>query len=100
MVGKYKTVAGLLADRKRWCKGEMARLGNNSPCYDYTDFTKAAKFCLLGAIAFVCGDDVKLVDEKQKKLLSVIGVAQIADWNDSPKRTHGEVLRAVKKAKI
>lgn len=92
---EYKTVAGLLADPERWCKGAAAKLtrrGGSCP----VDIGKM--FCLLGAIHRVYKTNEK-IGNIVYKVRELIG-KDIITWNDARRRTHAQVLAVVKKARI
>lgn len=97
----YKTVAGLLGDPSRWCKGENA-LDKNGRIVN-PDNKDAVKFCLSGAIFRVygsydapeAGEVMTVIAQKYRKKYSYM-----YEWNDSRRRTHEEVLSVVKLAKI
>jgi hypothetical protein len=115
IIGRYKTVAGLLADKKRWIKGDSARStrwsGTECPVWD----PKAACFCLSGALARVYGRPLftgawtattktRRFVAARKRLEKVIqkltGSSSIVNFNDARKTTHADVLAVARKAKI
>ena len=63
-------------------------------------------FCLLGAIAFVTGDNPHcawgntLASDAREPLADAIGIPTFAvvDWNDAPERTQDEVVAKLREA--
>ena len=92
---EYKTVAGLLSDPSRWCKGAMAKETRGGSSCSILD---GKMFCLYGAIERVYQDMNKRYEVvgKVRKLLG----RDIIEFNDARRRTHAEVLAVVKKARI
>lgn len=89
------TVAELLADESRWCQDAEAKDENGIPCAEWSEV--AASWCIEGACIAVYG--LVKADEQIRKVGSVIGHC-VYRWNDTPGRTHAEVLAAVRKAGI
>ncbi len=92
---EYKTVAGLLGNRDRWCKGTMARISyRGQPC----EVEDGKAFCLYGAIERVYKPNGKIF-EIVSKMREVLG-REIVAFNDDCRTTYEKVIMAVKKAKI
>jgi hypothetical protein len=93
---KYKTVSGLLVDKRRWTTGQFAADSRNSPV-DPQD-ARACRFCLSGAIRRIYGFETPGARYAILRLLPHIeGLSPVA-FNDSS--SHRQVLAAVRKAKI
>jgi hypothetical protein len=93
---KYKTVRALLADKKRWIRGNYA-VNNRNRVVKVEDDT-ACRFCLSGAIRRVYGEDTIAAVEARGQIMLACGLGSIVAFNDSS--THKQVLAAVRKAKI
>lgn len=71
-----------------WNKGAYAKYGADK---------KVVSFCAIGAIAVIETDDPSLFSKAIDHLVSVVGGA-IVPFNDNPKRTKKQVLKAFDKA--
>lgn len=89
----------LLARPEAWTQGKFARDSHGRPVY-YTD-ERATCWCTSGAMGKV--NDTESVAQRVSLtafsfLYKATGFECIPDWNDSPSRTHAEVLAALEKA--
>lgn len=88
---KYKTVRGLLAKKERWIKGWYELNG---------------RYCLMGAIKEIYKDDrnaLSIVDkviEAIKKLFPRCRTSSILYFNDTKRRSHSDILKVLKLAKV
>jgi Fe-S-cluster formation regulator IscX/YfhJ len=100
-ISECKTVAELLESPERWKQGNA--WGAKDKQFAATR-EEATCFCVIGAIAYIYGDEYGSVTMKcfdmRKKLELIVGTHAIVNWNDDPNRTHTEVLEAVRKAGI
>jgi len=88
----FRNVRGLLSDPLHWTKGASARFGRVLvSVYDET----ANRFCMFGAFQRVC-DDSFLRSQSLGMVRAEIQ-SPISDWNDSPNRTHADVLQLLDK---
>lgn len=99
-MAKYSTVAELLEDESRWCQMALARDEEGIGCDPESD--EASSWCAIGAIVHVYGRDDAYFWSwgKLRESLRRDGFCDIVDFNNAPKRTHAEVLAAVRKAGI
>lgn len=87
----YKTVRGLLADRKRWCKGQGKKVTPDGQ----------ESYCLLGAVEEVYGMWTEASTKAVEKLYSLLpGFDSIVYFNDRKYTKHSDILKVLKKAKI
>ena len=59
------------------------------------------RMCALGAMEFACKNvraSMKADYQAWKALKRIVGSGNIADWNDAPERTSGEVIDALRRA--
>ena len=85
----YKTVRGLLADKKRWCKGKRRLVTPDGQ----------ESYCLIGAIEEVYGFNSSISHEIRDNLYGIIR-GSVVGFNDDPKTRHSDILKVLKKAKI
>lgn len=93
----YKSVCELLGNSERWTTGTLARTKNNRPtevCH-----ISATKFCLLGAIHKIYGNDSTEIEDKIRRILRKKMSSGLIGINND-KMTHKEILEIVKEAKI
>lgn len=99
---KYKTVAELLRDPKRWCKGHYAVDAGGDTCA--VDDPKAAKWCLVGACERVYGRlHCGLAVGKLRNALNcatIGGGSSPACFNDLPTTTYEDIMAVVEKAGV
>lgn len=94
MENKAKTVTEVLKAAKwmlenvGWCQGQYSK---------YNKQGKLTAFCAAGAISHVV-TDYELRLKAQDQLSAAIKEAYIPHWNDDPKRTLPQVLKAFDKA--
>lgn len=92
-----KAARKLLANKKRWCKGEFALAKGGRVVEAYLLPSRAAcRFCAIGAIwqqGVGNSDTWSAVEELEKS----IRVADAFSWNDAPRRTHAQILKAFDK---
>jgi hypothetical protein len=81
----------LLSDEQRWCKRSFARTWLGIPVPTRSGL--ARRYCALGAIMRV-GRKLGLPVNDAHRALEWQTVRPIPDWNDEPRRTHGEVIAA------
>jgi hypothetical protein len=79
----------LLADEQRWCKRSFARTWLDIPVP--AGSALARRYCALGAI-MRAGQKLGLPVTDARRALEWQTVRPISDWNDEPRRTHGEVI--------
>lgn len=93
---RYKTVYGMLSNRKRWTKRAYARLANSEVCC--SNDPKAVRWCLIGACMEVygCRADEEVIDKLRRVLGRDLVWSDLSKLNDSA--THSEILEVVKKA--
>ena len=89
----------LIEKPERWCKGDAAkdRAGENEDVMS----RKAAAFCMAGAVVRASGGWCREYYTARDHVEAVIGshaLDALAEWNDAPRRTHAQVLRAFDKA--
>jgi hypothetical protein len=91
MARKYKTVRSLLANRKRWIKGNLEHDG---------------AYCIIGAINEVHGPD-RLRERAHAKVKRAIDRlfpyfrhTSIMGFNDASVTTHAHILKVVRAAKV
>ena len=63
----------------------------------------AGRMCALGAMEFACRKmrcSSKVDYQAWKALKRIVGSGNIADWNDAPERTSGEVVDALRAAAV
>lgn len=83
-----------------WCQLAEARTrdGESISCGD----SMATQFCALGAIWRATGqnDDAptKFLREAVGARYTLAGPKSVANWNDAPRRTHKQILKAFDKA--
>jgi len=93
-VREFKSVRGLLASPKRWCRYHLAS--------DYNGFrvsvqsSSAAKFCLIGACQKIYPDPERRSIALQK--LGAVYKGSLSSFNDS--HDHADVIALVRKANI
>lgn len=93
-----RRAAELIAAPERWTQGTLARDANGKECQECG--TQAVQWCALGAIVRAAADagfhshwcDASWV------LRLHLGIRNTGEWNDSPFRTHAEVLAALRAA--
>lgn len=96
---KYATVAELLEDPLRWCKGAEAIDINGARCD--AGGSDAVSWCLTGACWRVYGlSACHAFNALDRIVLGDLGYMSVVGFNDSPKTTHADVLALVKKAGI
>ena len=81
----------LITVEQRWCQGAFARGWFDIAVPVRSGF--ARRFCALGAVRRA-GRDLGLIVEPACTALELQTGRPVADWNDDPKRTHGEVVAA------
>lgn len=96
MTQKFKTVAELLEDPKRWIKEDWSRNKKDRPVLPLS--RNAICWCLEGAI-FKVYRNHKIRCEIVDKIELFINTS-IPEWNDAPQRTHKQVLALCKKLDI
>jgi hypothetical protein len=86
--------------RKGWTQGNYARNVTGSEC-DY-DSLEATCWCAMGAIRAAYRVNFEGITALNclLKIISAPHNYNIVDWNDSPNRTHAEVIEAFEKAGI
>lgn len=95
---KYKTVRGLLADKSRWCKFAEDKINKDG----------TISYCILGAIQRTgntnevarrrIADAIRKFFPRASSHYDPTNI--IIDFNDAPRRTHAQVLKVLKEAKI
>jgi hypothetical protein len=100
-ISECKTVAELLESPERWAQGFFAFNQDGDTRSPRSD--EACKWCVFGAIKRIYSGSAE--DEAFYKLNDIIHESDprfilMVNWNDDPKRTHAEVLEAVRKAGI
>lgn len=80
---------------KTWCKGALARTGNNREVK--IDWPSAKKFC---AIAWLMKANTRGDAQIFNRFRAAIGQAYISEWNDHPQRTFKEVREAFRRADL
>ena len=78
----------LLQDEARWCRGAFARAWRNIPVP--AGSAVARRYCALGAI-MRAGRELALPVEDACLALEWQTGRPVQDWNDDPRRRHGEV---------
>jgi hypothetical protein len=81
----------LLAAEQRWCKRSFARTWLDIPVP--APSALARRYCALGAI-MRAGRKLGLPVKEARRALEWQTVRPIPDWNDDPRRMHGEVIAA------
>lgn len=87
-----------------WCQhnygvGENGNARRPGGLFDKEpDQSPVRETCPIGAIRAVAGNDDKAGNEAKARLYAFLGVKNLADWNDDPKRTKAEVVAAMRKA--
>src|SRR4051812_24445814 len=86
----------------RWIQKSFAKTASGREC-SATDI-KAQSWCLLGAVNYCFLYDTTKHREAFDKLRNLIGTEDktfgISTWNDTPGRTHAEVVELVRKAGV
>lgn len=100
-MSKPTTVAELLSDESKWCKGYWAKLANGSSCTSPDD--NACCFCLIGATNFVYSDwDAR--EAALERLYEAAGRAaggmSAMAFNDHPDTTFEMVRRVIEEAGV
>lgn len=106
----FKKVKTLLSERTRWCKGTLAR--NKYRHAVKVESDSACKFCLVGAINRIYGDDYYKNQPIKKKLASSINKLfpqfasgysdenTIIRFNDSSTVTYDDVKKVISHANV
>jgi hypothetical protein len=94
MAYQYKTVRGLLADRKRWTKGQAVRSNSDG----------TTSFCLLGAVYHVykgraSSEAIFRIQQAIDKLF-LPRWGGVAHFNDVQTTTHHNIRKVLKEAKV
>lgn len=90
-----KTVKDVLIDARKllkagWCQGEF-----------HIEIAGYDHYCMIGAISKVTENDlecISLVKTAKAIVRTITGAVHISRWNDTPGRTHEEVLSVMDKA--
>ena len=96
MAYKYKTVRGLLADRKRWCQGQVVKLNKDG----------SFAFCMFGAARMVYGIETPECNKAIAKINAAIAKVLkhqscgIIEFNDAHHRKHSDIVKVLKHAKV
>lgn len=94
----------LLAKPEAWTQGLYARDSAGRSASPHGDMTVC--WCLIGALLRTYNPMKKLLastpeaEEIERRIADEIHSVDIADWNDSPDRTHAEVLALCEKLDI
>ncbi len=100
-------VEELLSDPKRWTKNVLARDSEGKGCQ--YDRPYAVQWCIAGAMMLHYPDVAVCDDESVRPFCVVNGIEPMYSgkywmalvlWNNDPKRTHEQLLTAVRKAGI
>ncbi|TXH42677.1 MAG: hypothetical protein E6Q97_35280 [Desulfurellales bacterium] len=95
-------VSELLDSPDKWCQHAYAKNIEGAPVSSYA--SGACSWCLIGAIntcyPLLVDPDRQEHDMVMDRLKEVIGITNVATWNDDPSRTFEEVREAVLKAGI
>jgi hypothetical protein len=84
--------------RKGWTQGKFARNAKGEGVFSFSK--DAVCWCARGAINATFRENVSEKIKAWQKLKAIIGDVDIFEWNDSPERTHGEVIEVFEKAGI
>ncbi len=98
---KFKTVAELLEDPKRWTKGAFARDAKGDEVKDPGD-PSAVCWCLVGAMSVVYREGSRFVSayERLKDIILEQTGQHMSSFNDAPETTHEDLMRIVRMANI
>ena len=99
-VAVFRNVRGLLSDPLHWTKHALARVSRYFPVA--VDHKDANCFCMIGAFHRVCGDNIlrgRALSMVRDEINNGVRGTELAisDWNDSPNRTHADVLQLLDK---
>lgn len=97
---KFKSIAALYRDSKRWTSGEYARTKNNRIVE--ASNPKAVKFCLYGALEFVYGSEYSRQSDALRKVIKKLFPLRdgIVIFNDHPETSISDIRKVVKLAKV
>ncbi len=90
IVGILKKARRVIARPEKWTKGVAARDKNGREC---APFAKEARcFCAIGAVERVAMPDYGAVRDAISALDAATRWKGTAEYNDSPRRTHAQIL--------
>lgn len=114
MSDKPKTALELLSDPNKWARGFYAYDSSGLTCCGTEP--QACKWCMVGALQCVYLDrdahngewtqeELDRLDEMYAKVMDVLKrkyafTGNMANWNDTPNRTHAEVLEVLQEAGV
>ena len=81
----------LISEERHWCRGMYARAWFFLPVRP--EFKAARRYCALGAI-MRAAHELQLPTSRASAALKRQTGSLIPNWNDSPRRSHAEVLAA------
>jgi hypothetical protein len=90
-------VRELLSDESKWTQGVSSRTGSGTKVAHNSPNAKS--WCLYGA-AIKCYESPLEIGYVLSRIAETIGSWCIADWNDAPDRTFGDVKNLVEKLNI
>lgn len=88
-----RKVKALLKQAKQWTQFTYARDASGGAVQ--LEDAEAVTFCLMGAIRRVGGEDIVMQREIGRTVRA--GMWGLTTWNDDPKRTHADVIKALDK---
>lgn len=88
-------IAEFLADPERWTQRALARDASGTCVRPLAP--EACRWCLVGALIVCYPDDRERWEVVEKLMHAVFGASgmSLTFWNDSPDRTHAEILALV-----
>lgn len=98
---KFKSLRELFRTPSRWCKGSLARSSTGEEVQPRG--TKAAKFCLVGAVYRVYPPTKRwrVEEELSHSIGKVTGRARdIVEFNDDMETTFEDIRKVLKEAKV
>ncbi len=98
VVDVLREVRALLADPNCWTQGEIARNRAGKP--EFAESKEACCWCLVGAVWRVAGTGPEARQARRFLHVAIDGIplGKIPNWNDTPGRTHAEVVVVVDRA--
>lgn len=87
----------LLDKPEKWCKGAYAKNAANEETH--WQAPEASSWCLDGALCRCYGNDA-CVNDFEPLIRNHLQAANIATWNDSPKRTWEDVVKLCRELDI
>ena len=89
-MGVIAKTRNILSDPKKWNKKSLARTKQGDICLARSE--QAVKWCLIGAMDKVCGNNFEEWETARDIISSFIDVQNLVEFNDGRTTTHAKLM--------